>query len=96
MLSQVGGHLLHAAEACAHPALLRPGMMLMWGVVFLRDAFGGELLRKFWRRWTRHQTAGGRELLTLERKRQESGGAPSQGVEGYGRLGTATISNPPR
>jgi CDP-diacylglycerol--glycerol-3-phosphate 3-phosphatidyltransferase len=79
-----------------HPALLRPGMILMWGVVFFALLSAFSYFGKFW-----HKVDEGvknrrrRELLTLERKRQRSAMRRHRGSGGAGGLGTATISNPP-
>jgi CDP-diacylglycerol--glycerol-3-phosphate 3-phosphatidyltransferase len=79
-----------------HPALLRPGMMLMWGVVFFAMLSAFSYFGKFW-----HKVDEGvknrrrRELLTLERKRQRAAMRRHRGSRGAGDLGTATISNPP-
>src|SRR5258708_5634323 len=56
-----------------HPALLQPGMILMWGVVFFALLSAVSYFAKFW-----HKVDEGvknrrrRELLTLERKRQRT------------------------
>ena len=79
-----------------HPALLRPGMILMWGVVFFALLSAFSYFGKFW-----HKVDEGvknrrrRELLTLERKRQRAAVRRHKGSRGAGGLGTATISNPP-
>jgi CDP-diacylglycerol--glycerol-3-phosphate 3-phosphatidyltransferase len=79
-----------------HPALLRPGMILMWGVVFFALLSAFSYFGKFW-----HKVDEGvknrrrRELLTLERKRQRAAMRRHRGSRGAGGLGTATISNPP-
>ena len=79
-----------------HPALLRPGMILMWGVVFFALLSAFSYFGKFW-----HKVDEGvknrrrRELLTLERKRQRAAVRRHRGSRGAGGLGTATISNPP-
>src|SRR5271157_2723105 len=79
-----------------HPALRRPGMILMWGVVFFAMLSAVSYFRKFW-----HKVDEGvknrrrRELLTLERKRQRAAGRRHRGSRGAGGLGAATISNPP-
>jgi CDP-diacylglycerol--glycerol-3-phosphate 3-phosphatidyltransferase len=79
-----------------HPALLRLGMILMWGVVFFALLSAVSYFRKFW-----HKVDEGvknrrrRELLTLERKRQRAAMRRHRGSRGAGGLGTATISNPP-
>src|SRR5208337_4059625 len=82
-----------------HPALRRPGMILMWGVVFFALLSAVSYFRKFWHKVDeRIKNRRRRELLLLERKRQKaqlramrqrgSGGAE-------GGLDAATISNPP-
>ena len=79
-----------------HPALRRPGMLLMWGVVFFALLSAFSYFGKFW-----HKVDEGvknrrrRELLTLERKRQRAAVRRHRGSRGAGGLGTATISNPP-
>jgi len=79
-----------------HPALRRPGMILMWGVVFFALLSAFSYFGKFW-----HKVDEGvknrrrRELLTLERKRQRAAMRRHRGSRGAGGLGTATISNPP-
>ena len=79
-----------------HPALRRPGMILMWGVVFFALLSAFSYFGKFW-----HKVDEGvknrrrRELLTLERKRQRAAVRRHRGSRGAGGLGTATISNPP-
>jgi len=79
-----------------HPALRRPGMLLMWGVVFFAMLSAFSYFGKFW-----HKVDEGvknrrrRELLTLERKRQRAAVRRHRGSRGAGGLGTATISNPP-
>jgi CDP-diacylglycerol--glycerol-3-phosphate 3-phosphatidyltransferase len=79
-----------------HPALRRPGMILMWGVVFFALLSAVSYFRKFW-----HKVDEGvknrrrRELLTLERKRQRAAVRRHRGSRGAGGLGTATVSNPP-
>jgi len=79
-----------------HPALRRPGMILMWGVVFFAMLSAFSYFGKFW-----HKVDEGvknrrrRELLALERKRQRAAVRRHRGSRGAGGLGTATISNPP-
>jgi CDP-diacylglycerol--glycerol-3-phosphate 3-phosphatidyltransferase len=79
-----------------HPALLRPGMMLMWGVVFFAMLSAFSYFGKFW-----HKVDEGvknrrrRELLTLERRRQRAAMRRHRGSGGAEGLGAATISNPP-
>ena len=79
-----------------HPALLRPGMMLMWGVVFFAMLSAVSYFRKFWRKVDEGiKNRRRRELLTLERKRQRAAVRRHRGSRGAAGLGTATISNPP-
>ena len=79
-----------------HPALLRPGMMLMWGVVFFAMLSAVSYFRKFWRKVDEGiKNRRRRELLTLERKRQRAAVRRHRGSRGTAGLGTATISNPP-
>jgi len=68
-----------------HPALLRPGMILMWGVVFFALLSAFSYFGKFW-----HKVDEGvknrrrRELLTLERKRQRAAMRRHRGSRGAG------------
>jgi CDP-diacylglycerol--glycerol-3-phosphate 3-phosphatidyltransferase len=79
-----------------HPALLRPGMILMWGVVFFSLLSAFSYFGKFWHKVDeRVKNRRRRELLTLERKRQRAAVRRLRGSRGAGDLGTATISNPP-
>jgi CDP-diacylglycerol--glycerol-3-phosphate 3-phosphatidyltransferase len=79
-----------------HPALLRPGMILMWGVVFFAMLSAVSYFRKFWRKVDEGiKNRRRRELLTLERRRQRAAMRRHRGSRGAGGLGTATISNPP-
>ena len=79
-----------------HPALLRPGMMLMWGVVFFAMLSAVSYFRKFWRKVDEGiKNRRRRELLALERRRQRAAVRRHRGSRGAGGLGTATISNPP-
>ena len=79
-----------------HPALRRPGMILMWGVVFFALLSAVSYFRKFWRKVDEGvKNRRRRELLTLERKRQRAAVRRHRGSRGRGGLGTATISNPP-
>jgi CDP-diacylglycerol--glycerol-3-phosphate 3-phosphatidyltransferase len=79
-----------------HPELRRPGMFLMWGVVFFAMLSAFSYFGKFW-----HKVDEGvknrrrRELLTLERKRQRAAVRRHRGSRGAGGLATGTISNPP-
>jgi len=79
-----------------HPALRRPGIILMWGVVFFALLSAASYFRKFWHKVDeRVKNRRRRELLTLERKRQRAAVRRHRGSRGAGDLGTATISNPP-
>jgi CDP-diacylglycerol--glycerol-3-phosphate 3-phosphatidyltransferase len=79
-----------------HPALRRPGMILMWGVVFFALLSAFSYFGKFWRKVDESvKNRRRRELLTLERKRQRAAVRRHRGSRGRGGLGTATISNPP-
>jgi CDP-diacylglycerol--glycerol-3-phosphate 3-phosphatidyltransferase len=79
-----------------HPALRRPGIILMWGVVFFALLSAVSYFRKFWHKVDeRIKNRRRRELLTLERKRQRAAVRRHRGSRGAGDLGTATISNPP-
>jgi CDP-diacylglycerol--glycerol-3-phosphate 3-phosphatidyltransferase len=79
-----------------HPALWRPGMILMWGVVFFALLSAVSYFRKFWHKLDeRVKNRRRRELLALERKRQRAALRRHRGSRGAEGLGTATISNPP-
>jgi CDP-diacylglycerol--glycerol-3-phosphate 3-phosphatidyltransferase len=79
-----------------HPGLRRPGIVLMWGVVFFALLSAASYFRKFWRKVDeRIKNRRRRELLALERKRQRAAVRRHRGSRGAGDLGTATISNPP-
>jgi len=79
-----------------HPALQRPGMILMWGVVFFALLSAASYFRKFWRKVDEGvKNRRRRELLTLERKRQRAAVRRHRGSRGAGGLATGTISNPP-
>jgi CDP-diacylglycerol--glycerol-3-phosphate 3-phosphatidyltransferase len=79
-----------------HPALRRPGMILMWGVVFFALLSAFSYFGKFWRKVDESvKNRRRRELLTLERRRQRAAVRRHRGSRGRGGLGTATISNPP-
>jgi CDP-diacylglycerol--glycerol-3-phosphate 3-phosphatidyltransferase len=79
-----------------HPALWRPGMILMWGVVFFALLSAVSYFRKFWHKVDeRVKNRRRRELLALERKRQRAALRRHRGSRGAEGLGTATISNPP-
>jgi CDP-diacylglycerol--glycerol-3-phosphate 3-phosphatidyltransferase len=79
-----------------HPALQRPGMILMWGVVFFAMLSAVSYFGKFWHKVDeRIKNRRRRELLALERKRQRAAVRRHRGSRGAGGLGTATISNPP-
>jgi CDP-diacylglycerol---glycerol-3-phosphate 3-phosphatidyltransferase len=110
MVSQV------AAIACMmlsmrYPILRRPGMVLMWAVVFFALLSAVSYFRKFWRKVdSRVKKRRRNELLGLERKRQRRAmrqrGSPGGGagevsgttglVSGEAGLGSgATILKPP-
>ena len=79
-----------------HPELRRPGMFLMWGVVFFAMLSAFSYFGKFWHKVDeRIKNRRRRELLALERKRQRAAVRRHRGSRGAGGLGTATISNPP-
>ena len=79
-----------------HPALLRPGILLMWGVVFFAMLSAMSYFGKFWRKVDEGvKNRRRRELLALERKRQRAAARRHRGSRGAGGLGTDTISNPP-
>jgi CDP-diacylglycerol--glycerol-3-phosphate 3-phosphatidyltransferase len=79
-----------------HPALRRPGMILMWGVIFFALLSAFSYFGKFWRKVDEGVKNRRRnELLILERKRQRAAMRRHRGSRGAGDLGTATISNPP-
>jgi len=82
-----------------HPALARPGLFLMWAVVFFAIASAVSYFAKFWHRVDESiKNRRRRELIALERRRQRAlarqrratGGAPSEGG-----LGAGTIWKPP-
>jgi CDP-diacylglycerol--glycerol-3-phosphate 3-phosphatidyltransferase len=80
-----------------HPGLSRPGLALMWTVVFFAVLSAVSYFRKFWHKVDdRIKTRRRRELLALENKRQRAlrrqrGSGPSTG--GLGAEGT--ILKPP-
>ena len=79
-----------------HPALLRPGIILMWGVVFFAMLSAVSYFRKFWRKVDEGiKNRRRRELLALERRRQRAAVRRHRGSRGTGGLVTGTISNPP-
>jgi len=82
-----------------HPSLARPGLMLMWAVVFFAIASAVSYFGKFWHRVDESiKNRRRRELLALERRRQRAlarqrratGAAPSEGG-----LAAGTIWKPP-
>jgi CDP-diacylglycerol--glycerol-3-phosphate 3-phosphatidyltransferase len=82
-----------------HPSLTRPGLFLMWAVVFFAIASAISYFGKFWHRVDESvKNRRRRELLTLERRRQRAlarqrrstGGTPSEGG-----LAAGTIWKPP-
>jgi CDP-diacylglycerol--glycerol-3-phosphate 3-phosphatidyltransferase len=79
-----------------HPALLRPGIILMWGVVFFALLSAVSYFRKFWRKVDeRIKRRRRKELLGLERKRQRATRRRHRGSSGAGDLGSATTWKPP-
>jgi CDP-diacylglycerol--glycerol-3-phosphate 3-phosphatidyltransferase len=95
MISQVAA-ISVMLLARRHPALLFPGEVMMWGVIFFALISAVSYFRKFWRKVDgRIKKRRRRELLQLERRRQKAllRQRGSKGAEGG--LGTATISNPP-
>src|ERR1039457_4927179 len=79
-----------------HPALLRPGIILMWGVVFFAMLSAVSYFRKFWRKVDEGiKNRRRRELLALERRRQRAAVRRHRGSRGAGGLATGAISNPP-
>jgi CDP-diacylglycerol--glycerol-3-phosphate 3-phosphatidyltransferase len=87
MVSQV------AAISCLllsirHPALVKPAMILMWGVVFFALLSAFSYFRKFWRRIderVKHRRR--RELLRIEKRRKQMEPRQSSG-SGAGLGGT--------
>jgi CDP-diacylglycerol--glycerol-3-phosphate 3-phosphatidyltransferase len=59
--------------AVRHPALLMPGMVLMWIVIVFAIVSAVSYFRKFWRKVDeRIKNRRRRELLIMERKRQRA------------------------
>jgi CDP-diacylglycerol---glycerol-3-phosphate 3-phosphatidyltransferase len=59
--------------AVRHPSLEKPGLVLMWGVVFFALASAISYFGKFWHKVDESvKNRRRRELLTLERKRQRA------------------------
>jgi len=98
MISQVAA-ISVMLLATRHSALLFPGEVMMWVVIFFALISAVSYFRKFWRKVDeRIKMRRRRELLQLERKRQRAllrqrQRRGSKGTEGA--LGAATISNPP-
>jgi CDP-diacylglycerol--glycerol-3-phosphate 3-phosphatidyltransferase len=79
-----------------HPALLRPGIILMWGVVFFALLSAVSYFRKFWRKVDeRIKGRRRKELLGLERRRQKATRRRHRGSSGTEDLGAATTWKPP-
>src|ERR1017187_1674186 len=79
--------------AVRHPALLMPGMVLMWIVIVFAIVSAVSYFRKFWRKVdARIKNRRRRELLIMERKRQRA--AMRQRSRGSGGL-EGTIWKPP-
>jgi CDP-diacylglycerol--glycerol-3-phosphate 3-phosphatidyltransferase len=79
-----------------HPSLHRPGMILIWGVVFFSLVSAFSYFRKFWRKVdVRIKTRRRRELLLME-KRQKLAALRNQRASGEGDGGLrGTIWTPP-
>ena len=94
MVSQV------AAVSCLlvsvrHPEMHRPGLWLMWAVIFFALLSAVSYFRKFWRKVDERTKLGRRrELLILERKRQRME-ARLRRARGSGNLRGETIWKPP-
>jgi CDP-diacylglycerol--glycerol-3-phosphate 3-phosphatidyltransferase len=103
MLSQVVA-ISFLLVSVRHPALHRPGIWMMWGVIFFALLSAVSYFRKFWRRVDeRVKQRRRRELLLLERRRQRDAmrqrgnrkaGAFGRG-ESAGAGGGGTIWKPP-
>lgn len=81
-----------------HPALVFPGRLLMWGVIFFALLSAVSYFNKFWRKVDeRIKLRRRRELLLLEKRRQKAlmrqRGTAGGGKEGLG--GAATMWKPP-
>jgi CDP-diacylglycerol--glycerol-3-phosphate 3-phosphatidyltransferase len=73
----------------------RPGLWLMWVVIFFALASAVSYFRKFWHKVdARVKKRRRRELLLLERKRQQELAA-QRGSRGATELRAATIWKPP-
>jgi CDP-diacylglycerol--glycerol-3-phosphate 3-phosphatidyltransferase len=103
MLSQVVA-ISFLLVSVRHPALHRPGIWMMWGVIFFALLSAVSYFRKFWRKVDeRVKQRRRRELWLLERKRQRESmrqrGARRAGAfgrgEGAGAAGGGTIWKPP-
>ncbi len=78
-----------------HPRMQRPGLWLMWAVIFFALLSAVSYFRKFWRKVdARVKKRRRRELLLLERKRQQELMA-QRGSRGAPDLRAATIWKPP-
>ena len=88
------------ASAClivsiGRPEFRRPGLWLMWAVIFFAILSAVSYFRKFWHRVDeRVKKRRRRELLMLERKRQREL-LRQRGSSGAGDLGASTIWKPP-
>jgi CDP-diacylglycerol--glycerol-3-phosphate 3-phosphatidyltransferase len=80
-----------------HPALVLPGTILMWAVIFFAVVSAISYFRKFWRKVDKRvKLRRRRELLALERRHQrELMRQRNQAPGGEGGLGAATIWKPP-
>jgi CDP-diacylglycerol--glycerol-3-phosphate 3-phosphatidyltransferase len=78
-----------------HPWLQRPGLWLMWAVIFFALISAVSYFRKFWRKVdARVKKRRRRELWLLERRRQQEAMA-QRGSRGSPDLRAATIWKPP-
>ena len=78
-----------------HPQMRRPGLWLMWVVIFFALLSAVSYFRKFWHKVdARVKKRRRRELLALERKRQRELMA-QRGSRGSSDLRAATIWKPP-
>ncbi len=79
-----------------HPALLRPGKFLMWGVIFFAIVSAISYFRKFWHKVDeRIKMRRRHELLKLDRKRRKALVRQRMSSRGKEDLGAATIWKPP-
>jgi CDP-diacylglycerol--glycerol-3-phosphate 3-phosphatidyltransferase len=77
-----------------HQFLRKPGLVLMWAVIFFALLSAVSYFRKFWHGVDeRIKTRRRRELLALERRRQRA--LRQRGSSGTEGLGAATIWKPP-